>query len=526
LVSSRLLLAIWYFSPWQLGYWNRRGIPHVTAWPIFGSVSEAAFVRKPIGQVYSDIYKKGEGKRYIGFYKFSQPAVILRDPELIKKVIVMDFDHFPSNEVHGDVNLDPMFGRHLFALSGVRWSRLRRFLALGFTAGKLQEVSQLFPEVCNILKAHVLLRMTEAGGPWKVELRELFGNFTTSAMSSCALGTPCDAMNHPDVELRRMVRLLLEPSLKKVLSQLIFLQIPWLAKLLGIPFVPREVTEYFRKTVKAEVNRRGRTGIQRNDFMQMFIKLWHEGNLRSDFTNEGGLNGDQVVPQKVFDVAFQGNEMDDITAAALSFVSDGTVTTASLLSFTFFELAHSPDVQENVRKEVEEVLKRYKGVPTYEALQEMTYLEMVLYEVLRLYPPVPYMTRSCAKKYKLPNPNESSKIEGGFVLDKGMPVIVPTRAIQMDDAYFPNGEEFNPNRFSKAAISERKHYTYYPYGGGPRVCIGIKFGLLLAKAAIASLIPITKLLPHEDTARPITMDPHYFITVSKGGLWIKMQDKM
>ncbi|XP_071449045.1 cytochrome P450 6j1-like [Hetaerina americana] len=524
-------LTMYRFSFASLVHWKRNGIPHVPAWPFFGSISDAALVRKPIGEVYADIYNREKGKRYVGFYKFTQPAILLRDPKLVKKVIVTDFDYFPSNEVQGDEHLDPMFGRHLFALSGVRWSRLRDCLVHGFTDEKLREIFALLPEVCDILRDHVDQKTRERDGTWEVELRELCTNFTTSTLSTCALGIPCDAINHPETELRSMVRLLLEPTPKKVLSQLIFLQIPWLAKLLRIPFVPREVTEYFRETVCEEVKRREQENVKRNDYMQMLIRLWNEGRLRLDQTEDqqGNQNMDKGKRSEVdgkrqaLDLKNNQHELDDITAVALAFVSDGTVTTASLLSFAFFELAHYPDVQSTLRKEVIEVLEHHEGIVTFAALQKMTYLDMVLLEVLRLYPPAPFMTRSCAKSYQLPNPIDENSEDGGLMLDKGIPVVVPVYGIQRDNDYFPDAEEFNPNRFSKEAIKERRHFTYYPYGEGPRICIGVRFGLLQAKAAIARLLPLIKLIPHKNTPRPITLDPHYFITMSKGGLWIQMQ---
>ncbi|XP_046385888.1 cytochrome P450 9e2-like isoform X2 [Ischnura elegans] len=531
--------------------WRQNGIPYVPVRPLVGSIADAALVRKSIGEVYADIYRDNQRKRYVGFYRFMQPAILLRDPLLIKKVIVTDFEYFPSNEVKGDTQVDPMFGRHLFALSGEPWSRMRGSFGEAFTKDSIREISALFPEVNDILKSYLDIKSRKGGGKWEVDLMELCTNYTTTTMSTCALGELVDSINNPDTELKHMVRLLTEPTPKRVMSQLIFLQVPWLAKLLKIPFVPKEVREYFRRTVAHEVERRRVGGCQRNDYMQLLIKLWDAGRLsltprweknmgdahkiaakrhskaaeckkETAKDQKQGAKGQGDETAQVMASEIDQDEMDDITAAALAFVSDGTVTTATLLSFTIFELAHHDEIQKRVRMEVEEVLKRHKGVLTYEALQEMTYLDMVMHETMRFYPPAPFMVRSCSKPYRLPNPYRNSDY-GGLVLKEGFPVVVPMYGIHMDNAFYPNAKEFDPNRFSKEEINARETFTYYPYGGGPRICVGFRLGLLMAKSAIATLIPHFELSPHEKTQRPITFDPRYFITVSKGGLWVQVR---
>ncbi|XP_046385908.1 cytochrome P450 9e2-like isoform X2 [Ischnura elegans] len=443
-------------------YWRRKGIPFEKYRPLVGSVSDAALSKKPIGEVYADIYNKHEGFRFVGFHKFTQPAILLRDPELIKKIIVDDCQtNFPANEVTGDESLDPMFGRHLFAVSGDRWKELRDALSPGFAATKLRDIFNLLPEVCSDLKDHATHILKANRGTWEVELWELSTNFTTSAMSTFTLGVSCDAMSCPDTEVRKMGRLMLEPTTSRVLSQLIFLQIPWLAKLLRIPFVPRRVAEWFRKTVFEEVCRRERGNVERKDYMQMFIRLWKEGKLRP---------GDS---QKIFHENLEPEDLDDITAAALAFFADGSVTTGTLISFALFELAHDKGLQESLRGEVWKAMEKHDGHLTYDALEKMKLMDMVLYETLRLYPPAPFMTRMCSADYHLGNPSADNNEYSSFTLQAGVPVVIPTYGIQRDPTYYPNPDEFDPQRFSPEARKERNQFTYYPYGEGPRICIAI-----------------------------------------------------
>jgi Cytochrome P450 len=77
---------------------------------------------------------------------------------------------------------------------------------------------------------------------------------------------------------------------------------------------------------------------------------------------------------------------------------------------------------------------------------------------------VPILNRECTKRYKIPGTN--------VILEKGIPVVIPTMGIHYDPHYFPEPEKFDPERFSEEAKSKRHHYAYLPFGEGPRICIG------------------------------------------------------
>jgi cytochrome P450 family 6 len=85
-------------------------------------------------------------------------------------------------------------------------------------------------------------------------------------------------------------------------------------------------------------------------------------------------------------------------------------------------------------------------------------------ETLRKYPPVPFLTRECTKGYTIPGTD--------VTLEKGMLVVIPVLGIHKDPKYYPNPEKFDPDRFRVEAKSKRHHFTYLPFGEGPRVCIG------------------------------------------------------
>lgn len=141
----------------------------------------------------------------------------------------------------------------------------------------------------------------------------------------------------------------------------------------------------------------------------------------------------------------------------------GFETSSTTMGFFLYEMARNLDVQNRVRKEIDEVLAQHKGEITFEAINEMKLLEMCIDETLRMYPPVFNLIRQCTKEWKMPGTN--------ILIEKGVSVAVPVFAIQRDAKYYPNPEQFQPERFN-AENSAGKTFIdrpYMPFGEGPRV---------------------------------------------------------
>lgn len=97
-------------------------------------------------------------------------------------------------------------------------------------------------------------------------------------------------------------------------------------------------------------------------------------------------------------------------------------------------------------------------------MSSLPYLDMVISEVLRMYPILPYLDRNTEADYQLPGTK--------LVLKAGTPVIIPMQAMHMDPRYFPKPHIFDPERFSSENKKNILPNTYFPFGDGPRVCIG------------------------------------------------------
>ncbi|KAG8239232.1 hypothetical protein J437_LFUL018496 [Ladona fulva] len=488
-----IFLAFLWYGVVPLTYWKRKGIPSVFALPVLGSTAKLALFLKSFGQITNDMYFQTPGKKYVGYHRFSQPTILLRDPELIKNVLNRDFVHFDKNELQIDEVGDVFSGRHLFFINGEKWKRLRMVLSPGFSSGKMKSIFPIVGEVSGNLKAFLTEKVDAAGERgYAVDLKDLCARFTTDSVASVAFGLQCDSIYDPEVEFRRMGRKLLEPTLFNAIMFFIIIEMPWINRFLKINFISKDVKSFFRNVVLNVVAKREEDGTKLNDYFQGLIQLWKEGKLR--------------VSEKPIDDGPGGRH------------------------------AHNPKVQEKLRKEIEANIKQNDGTLTYEALQDIAYLDMViqgeskfgvsLCRGLKFHHSISgrdvRRRATSSKRYYLPNP-EGEGLDGGLWLEKGMVVTIPIYGLHHDPEIYPDPEKFDPERFSPDNKRD-KQAIYLPFGDGPKMCIGSRFAMLQSKLAVVSVVSRFQLSPNEKTKVPITIDPFNFILSSKYGQWVTMKN--
>uniref|UniRef100_A0A8C5IS38 unspecific monooxygenase n=1 Tax=Junco hyemalis TaxID=40217 RepID=A0A8C5IS38_JUNHY len=184
----------------------------------------------------------------------------------------------------------------------------------------------------------------------------------------------------------------------------------------------------------------------------------------------------------------------EVLAQAFIFIFAGYEPTSNTLGFLAYELAMHPDVQEKVLQEIDTVLPN-KGPLTYEAIMKLEYLDMTVNETLRVYPLGGRIERTCKKDVEI----------NGVTIPKGVVVTIPPYVLHRDPEYWPNPDEFRPERFSKENKESIDPYTYLPFGAGPRNCIGMRFALLILKVAIVSLLQHFTFQTCKETQIPIKL---------------------
>jgi cytochrome P450 family 6 len=131
--------------------WKRLGVPYVKPLPFVGSLKECVSLRVTVSQNFKNVYDAYSDKPYVGFFSFDKPSLLVRDPELIKDILVKDSKVFLDRTMSVDVNLDPLFGNGLFVMKSPRWRQMRTNLTPVFTSGKMKNMFYLVDLCCKDL---------------------------------------------------------------------------------------------------------------------------------------------------------------------------------------------------------------------------------------------------------------------------------------------------------------------------------------------------------------------------------------
>ncbi|MDQ4081881.1 MAG: cytochrome P450 [Actinomycetota bacterium] len=153
----------------------------------------------------------------------------------------------------------------------------------------------------------------------------------------------------------------------------------------------------------------------------------------------------------------------------------GHETTAQALTWTWYLLARHPEIEAALEDELDDVLAGEP--PSVADLSRLSYTRMLLAESMRLFPPSWMVTRRALVDHEL----------GGHVVPAGSIIFISQFVTHRDDRYFPNPLRFAPERWADAAEPERKKFVYFPFGAGPRLCIGERFAWMEAILLLATL---------------------------------------
>jgi cytochrome P450 len=200
----------------------------------------------------------------------------------------------------------------------------------------------------------------------------------------------------------------------------------------------------------------------------------------------------------------QGKTLSDIQVhdQTLTFLAAGHATTASTLGWTFYQLSQNPQVRQKLLEEIWRVLGHDRP-PNVEDLEQMPYLEMVVKESMRLFPPAWALLRYAREDFDLE----------GYHLPAGTFVGLSHYVTHRLPIYWTNPESFWPERFSAAHHEPKEAFAYFPFGAGPRTCIGMPFAMMEARLLLATILQrFTPELAPEANVKPqplITLIPQY-----------------
>ncbi|EZA57486.1 hypothetical protein DMN91_012503 [Ooceraea biroi] len=330
-----------------------------------------------------------------------------------------------------------------------------------------------------------------------MEMKEVFTRYNSDVIAACAFGVNVDSMRNPENEFYVYGKEATTISGIMFLKLYVLRSLPWLARILGLKIARDQVINFFRDLVATTIKIRGEKGIVRPDMLQLMME---------SRSKEGERN----------------LTLEDMVSQAFGFFFGGFDSTSTLMCFAAHEIAINPDIQETLQDEIDKVLEETNGQATYDAINNMEYLDAVVNETLRMYPVLPVMDRLCLNDFELPPTLPGMK---PFTLKKGQGVWIPAYGLQHDPKYFEESEKFDPKRF----LGERKTNSlncgaYLPFGSGPRMCLGNRFALLETKVVFFHLLARCDLKPCEQTRAPLKLTKGFNMK-AEGGFWLNVSPR-
>jgi cytochrome P450 len=434
--------------------------PGPKGYPLVGCATE--ILRDTLGfytrvaRQYGDIVRVPEGK-------FN--AVFLTNPREIRHVLLENSrNYWKSGPIY-----DPMralLGRGLILVEGGdRWRRQRKLTQPAFHPESLRE----FVRVFNRCSDGMIDRWTSAGRETPIEALgemmrvtlhivghtllsvDLSDNASTVAWSLTEILRECERRMNSASTLTNyfpLPRTFRARKAKRALDNLVF-------------------------GIIAERRQSASTGMR--DLLDSYLAV------RDD---ETGRNlSDEEIRDEVLNIFIAGHE-----------------TTASTLAWIWHLLPRHPEIELKLREEVDRVLGGRR--PELEDFPRLRYMEMVILETLRLYPPAWMIARQA----------QEDDAVGGYRIPAGTVVLLSAWVTQRDPRFWPDPLRFDPERFSDEKASRAVRFDFFPFAAGPRVCAGQRFAMIEAQTLLARVLQAFDV----KSAGPASVDPHPKITLRPG----------
>ncbi|XP_077994525.1 cytochrome P450 3A24-like isoform X2 [Glandiceps talaboti] len=433
------------------------------------------------------------GKVYGEFFG-GTPTLVVADLDMLRQILVKNFSSFPNRRSSALRNkpLDAGLG----VLQNEQWKNVRTSLTPAFSGSKMRAMSSLLNYIADGLIRNLDIQEKEDKA---FDCKDLLGKYVMDSVISTGFGIDIDSQSVPDHPFVTNVQKAMKFKLTDPVFVIAFF-FPFLSPILNyfdIIMFPKDARDYLLKVVDETVElRRNDASQKRVDFMQLMLdanevykQYIKDGEDKEDADEKhGGL----LYSDKNKTSFHKGFTNEEITAQAFTFFLAGYDTTSTLMSQFAYCMAVNPDIQEKVQSEIDDVMEGYKE-PGYEAVNKMTYLDMVVSETLRMYPPGFRFDRKCSQ----------DTVINGIKIPKDILVGIPAYAIHHDPELYPNPSKFDPDRFTKEEKEKRHPYAYLPFGAGPRSCIAMRFALLNAKVGLVRILQKFSFEPCAETEIPL-----------------------
>lgn len=353
--------SISFYVKTAYSYWPRRGVPFLKPSFPFGNFGKNILQKLSIeGQL--DEFYHAISRPLCGVYAFFRPILIVRDPAIIRHILIKDFHHFVDRGVYLDEENDPL-SANLFSLSTDKWRHLRHKLTPMFTSGQMRTSFETLLQCKNPLLKHIENAAKSNG---TIDVHEMAACYTTNAIASVTFGIDIDCFADPDTPFRKYGQQLLAPNLLNGFRVFCFNLCPTLLRWTGFRNTDRDIEQFFIETVKKTLDLRKRHKIVRNDLLQMLIQLCDSELSQNEHERKSLFSHN--TPTHLL-------TMEQATAQAFHFYVAGFETSSSTMSFCLYEIAKNEQIQEIVHDEINRTFHRRNREFSYDSVHELKYLE-------------------------------------------------------------------------------------------------------------------------------------------------------
>ncbi|XP_030747300.1 probable cytochrome P450 6a23 isoform X2 [Sitophilus oryzae] len=418
------------------------------------------------------------------------------DNEIIKRILVSDFIHFANHGVFVDKSSDPL-STHIFNMEGYRWKNIRSKLPIAFTAAKMRRNVIIMNEIS---KEFIKELDKEVNSNNSINIKDLLSRFTIDVVSSCSMGMKSNTLKHENETLVEQSTSFFEDQWSRTSNILVTLIPRKILVMLHFKLFNKRASNFFLNMFKQIKDHRLTETVKRNDLTDLLLDLCDGTKEHKDYAGDGTM---------------EPLSFDEFAAQMYVFFEAAFETSSSTQTFALYELGANKEVQDRLRNEIEEVLKKHNGQVTYEAVCEMEYLERVIDETLRKYPVFPSLARICTKDYVVPGTD--------VTIEKDSFVMITNLGIHYDPEYYPDPMKFDPERFTAENKAKRPYCSYVPFGEGPRICLGKRFGLWQIKIGLISILRNYEVSLSDKMQLPLAFKKTGLILRAEGSVWLHLE---
>lgn len=384
----------------------------------------------------------------------SRHVYLISDPDMIKEVMLTKQDSFMKAK--GLQTAKAVVGEGILTSEGEKHIRQRRLMQPSFRKDRIARYSEAMVELTDSML------QSWADGQTR-EIAEDMMELTLSIITKTMFGA---AMSEGFEEIGRAVEVGMKYISNKATS---FIDLPE-----SFPTKSnkefKEASQTLDRTIYDIIQQRRQypdTG--REDLLSKLLAA-------RDEEDGAGMN-DRQLRDEVMTIFLAGHE-----------------TTANTLSWTWYLLSQNPEAERKFHQELDTVLQGRK--PVYEDLDRLPYLQQVIWESMRIYPAVWAVNREVVREVEI----------GGHTFEKGDTVMMSQYVMHRNPKYYQDPDQFIPERFEGDLLKKIPQYAYFPFGGGPRICIGNHFALMEASLILARIGSEYKLRMAPDHA-PVEPEP-------------------